>query len=237
MKKYFYYTPHVLTLTGLAFAALAALAVIEGDYRSAARFSLLVLLIDHIDGTLARKIKSKEKFPGTSGEVLDIITDLVGMTFVPMLLFRDSGLFLPQLGTILVVAAVVAASWKYSRKEGFLKKGYSVGAPPVFISLFLFYFLQLPPIYPTLYCIALIVLVLSPIRYPITSMVTTHWKPGYKSISNYLTAIIFLPAFMRLEQAPAAIYWVMLLAVLIQLLIYPLLLGVGVFKPVFDREY
>jgi phosphatidylserine synthase len=237
MKKYIYYTPHVLTLAGLAFAALAALAIIGGDYRSAARLSLLVLLIDHLDGTLARKFKSKEKFPGTSGEVLDIITDLVGLTFVPMLLFRDSGLFLPQMGTILMVTAVVAASWKYSRKEGFLKKGYSVGAPPVFFSLFLFYFLRLPPVYPTFYCIVLTILVLSPVRYPITSMVTTHWKPGYKSVSNYLTAVIFVPAFIMLEQAPSVIYWVMLAAVGIQLFIYPALLGIGVFKPVFDRKY
>ena len=237
MTKYLYYAPHILTLTGLALAALGALAVIRGDYGSAARLSLLVLLIDHIDGTLARKIKSKEKFPGTSGEVLDIITDLVGLTFVPMLLFRDSGLFLPQMGTILMVAAVVAASWKYSRKEGFLKKGYSVGAPPVFFSLFLFYFLQLPPVYPTFYCIVLVILVLSPVRYPITSMVTTHWKPGYKSVSNYLTAIIFVPAFIMLEKAPPVIYGVMLAAVLVQLFIYPILLGIGVFKPIFDRKY
>lgn len=236
MKKYLYYFPHVLTLIGLAFAALALMSLFEGRYQSAARFCLLVLLVDRADGTLARKLKVREKFPGTSGEILDIITDLVGLTFVPMMLFWREGLFLPGFGAYLVMGASMAASWKYSRKEVFLSKGYSVGAPPIFFSVFLFYFLNLPPLYPTLYTVILIGLCLSPIRYPITSLVTTHWKPGYKSITNYLTAAFFLPTFILLKSAPPVIYWMMLSALLIQLFIYPLLMRSGIIKPVFDRN-
>lgn len=236
MKKYLFYFPHVWTLTGLAFAALALMAILNGRYQSAARFCLLVLLVDRTDGTLARKLKVKDKFPGTSGETLDIITDLVGLTFVPMMLFWREGLFLPGFGAYLVVAASVAASWKYSRKEIFLSRGYSVGAPPIFFSVFLFYFLDLPPLYPTVYTTVLVGLCLSPIRYPITSLVTTHWKPGYKSITNYLTAIFFIPTFILLKSAPAVIYWAMLSALVVQLFVYPLLLGCGIIKPVFDRN-
>jgi phosphatidylcholine synthase len=235
VKKYLYYFPHVLTLIGLAFAALALMSLFEGRYQSAARFCLLVLLVDRADGTLARKLKVKERFPGTLGEILDIITDLVGLTFVPMMLFWREGIFLPGFGAFLVMGASMAASWKYSRKEVFLSKGYSVGAPPVFFSVFLFYFLNLPPLYPTLYTVILIGLCISPIRYPITSLVTTHWRPGYKSITNYLTAAFFLPTFILLKSAPSVIYWVMLLALIIQLFIYPLLLGRGIIKPVFNR--
>ncbi|MEW5923783.1 MAG: CDP-alcohol phosphatidyltransferase family protein [Candidatus Zixiibacteriota bacterium] len=237
MKKYMYYLPHLVTLTGLAFAALALAAIIEGKFEAAARFSLLVLFVDRIDGTMARTMKVKEKFPGTSGEVLDIITDLVGLTFVPMMLFWKSGLFVDGAGLPLVVMATVTASWKYSRKEGFLASGYSVGAPPVFFSIFLFYFLHLPSIYATFYTATLIILVLSPIRFPITCLVTTHWKPGYKSIINNLTALFFIPVFIMLDKAPAFIYWLLLIAIGINLTVYPFLLGIGVIKPVFDRKY
>lgn len=95
MKKYLYYFPHILTLWGLGFAAEAIMAVLDGRFDAAARFSLLVLAVDRLDGTLARKLKVRDKFPGTSGEVLDIITDLVGLIFVPMLLFRHAGLMSP----------------------------------------------------------------------------------------------------------------------------------------------
>jgi len=93
VKKYLYSLPHIITLVGLSFAALAAVAIIEGRFDTAARLSLLVLLVDRIDGTLARKLRVRDRFPNTSGEVLDIITDLVGLTFVPMLLFWRTGLF------------------------------------------------------------------------------------------------------------------------------------------------
>lgn len=237
MKKYLYYSPHIVTLIGLAFAALAAMETLAGNYSAAARYSLLVLAVDRIDGTMARKLKAKEKFPGTSGEILDIITDLVGLTFVPMVLFWKTGLFVDGTGVALVIGASVSASWKYSRKESFLEKGYSVGAPPIFFSVFLFHFLQLPPVYPTIYTAVLILLVVSPIRYPITSLVTTHWKPGYKSVTNYLTAVFFIPVFIQLQSAPSVIYWLMLTVICVQLFIYPVLLGVGIIKPVFDREY
>jgi phosphatidylcholine synthase len=237
MKKYIYYLPHVITLAGLGFAALALIALFEKQIDAAVRYCLLVLLVDRIDGTLARKLMVREKFPGTSGEVLDIITDLVGLTFVPMMLFLQTGLFLPGAGVALVILATIAASWKYSRKENFLKSGYSCGAPPIFFSIFLFYFLDLPPLYPTLYASVLILLVVSPIKYPITSLVTTHWKPGYKSVTNYLTAIFFIPVFVMLNSAPPVIFWLMLAVIGIQLFIYPVLLGVGLIKPVFDRQY
>jgi hypothetical protein len=137
----------------------------------------------------------------------------------------------------LVVFATVAASWKYSRKETFLSKGYSLGAPPVFFSVFLLYFLDLPAIYATIYTAVLIALCISPVRYPITNLVTTHWKPGYKSITNYLTAAFFIPAFILLKSAPPVIYWVMLTEIGIQLFVYPMFLSKGIIKPVFDRTF
>lgn len=236
MKKYLYYSPHVVTLIGLGFAALAMMSILQLHFDAAARFSLLVLLVDRIDGTMARRLKVRDRFPGTSGEVLDIITDLVGLTFVPMMLFWWTGMFSGGFGTALVIGATVSASWKYARKERFLRDGYSVGAPPIFFSVFLFYFLGLPSVYAMTYTAVLIVLVLSPIRYPITSLVTTHWKPGYKSVTNYLTAIFFIPVVIMLDQAPHEIYWLMLTVILAQLFVYPVLLGVGIIKPVFDRN-
>lgn len=237
MRKYVCAVPHIITLGGLACAALALMALFRGEIDAAVRYCLLVLLMDRVDGTLARGLKVRKTFPGVSGEVLDTITDLVGLTFVPMVLFWHEGLFIREIAPWVAVAAIMTASFKYSRKEGFLEKGYSVGAPPVFFSVFLCYFLHLPQVICTAYAVLLIVLVLSPIRYPITSLVTTHWKPGYKSVTNYLTIIFFIPVFVLLDDAPAVIYWVMLGALLVQLLIYPVLLRARILKPGFDRSF
>lgn len=236
MKKHIVYLPHLVTLCGLAFAGLALMAVFAEDYNAAVRYSLLVLLVDRFDGTLARKLKAKKHLPGVSGETLDTITDIIGLTFVPMIFFWKIELFLWGLNGIIAIAAILTSSWKYSRKEKFLENGYSTGAPPIFFSIFLCYFLRLPAGVCTLYAITLIILALSNIKYPITSLVTTHWKPGFKSVTNYLTILFFIPVYVLLDSAPAFIFWIMFAAIIIQLTVYPLLLTRGLIRPVFDRN-
>ncbi|UCD18096.1 MAG: CDP-alcohol phosphatidyltransferase family protein, partial [Candidatus Zixiibacteriota bacterium] len=105
MKRYIFYLPHIVTLAGLGFAVMALTAVFEGRINAAVRLSLLVLAVDRIDGTLARKFRVAEKFPGTSGEILDIITDLVGLTFVPMIFFWKVGLFVDNAALALTIGA------------------------------------------------------------------------------------------------------------------------------------
>src|SRR5262249_45607335 len=81
---YWTFVVHLWTLTGLAFAAFALKATIEGDFDNAARLLIGVLLVDFTDGTLARLLQVKKRMPLISGEVIDYIHDLVGLTMVPM---------------------------------------------------------------------------------------------------------------------------------------------------------
>jgi len=87
----------------------------------------------------------------------------------------------------------------------------------------------------TLYTVALILLLVSPIKYPITSSVTTRWKLGYKSLTNYLTAIFFIPLIIMLKDAPVVIYWLMPANIMVQLFVYPILLSRRFIQPVFAR--
>ncbi len=228
---------HLWTLAGLGFAMLAAQQVLLGDFNAAARWLLLVLLVDHTDGTLARHFRVRERLPEISGETLDLITDVIGLTFVPMLFCWWAGVFLPGWGRPLTLAAAVTCSLKYSMKARSLERGVSHGAPPVFFSVMLFWLLGLPPLFATLYTCLLILLCCAPISYPITSLVTTHWKPGFESITNYVSFIAMVPAMIWLRDANAIFYWIPLTVVLFQLFIAPLLLGLRVLQPGFHRTY
>jgi phosphatidylcholine synthase len=228
---------HLWTLCGLAFAAFALKATFGGDLDTAARLLIGVLLVDFTDGTLARLLRLKERMPLISGEVIDYIHDLVGLTFVPMVFLWRAGLLLEPFGFPLVVGATLAATLKYGMKAQLLRLGYSVGAPPVFFALLLCYLLQLGPLVSTLAAAGLLLLVLAPVRFPITSLVTTHWQPGWQSITNYLVALSALPALLWLRQAPRAIYWLLLINVMVQLTVFPLLLRMGVLRPGFVRRF
>jgi phosphatidylcholine synthase len=228
---------HLWTLTGLLFAVCALRATVEGDHDLAARLLIGVLLVDFTDGTLARRLRVWERMPLISGEVIDYVHDLVGLTLVPMFFFWKAGLFLEPLGFPLVIAATLAATLKYGMKAAVLRLGYSPGAPPVFFSIFLCYFLDLGQTASTVYAATLLVLVLLPVRFPITSLVTTHWQPGWQSLTNYLVALSAVPVLLWLREAPRVLYWLLLVTTLLQLTVFPALLRAGVLKPGFNRRF
>ena len=107
----------------------------------------------------------------------------------------------------------------------------------MFFSVLLFWLLELPPIWATTYTAALIVLCWLPVRYPITSLITTHWKPGFESITNYLAMIAVVAALIQLRDAPSLLYWPVLIAVVFQLIGAPALMAAGVLRPGFRRVY
>ena len=228
---------HLWTLTGLAFALAALKATLEGDFDTAARLLVGVLLVDFTDGTLARLTRVRERIPQVSGEVIDHIHDLVGLTLVPMIFFWRAGLFLEPFGFPMVVMATLAATLKYGMKARLLELGYSLGAPPIFLSIFLCYFLEFGPAASTAFAVGLLLLVLLPVRFPITSLVTTHWQPGWQSLTNYAVFLCALPILLWLREAPKAIYWFLLAILLVQVVLFPILLRAGVLEPGFRRRY
>jgi phosphatidylcholine synthase len=228
---------HLWTLAGLAFAMLAAQQIVLGHLDAAVRWLLLVLFVDHTDGTLARKFRVAERIPEVSGETIDLITDVIGLTFVPMVFLWRAGAFLPGFGAPLAVAAAVTCSLKYAMKARLLDEGVSRGAPPAFFSVLVFWFLDLPPVWATAYTATLVVLCWSPIAYPITSLMTTHWKPGFQSAINYLSFLALVPALVWVQRVPTVLIWPILLLMLFHLFVAPVLLALRVIQRGFRRVY
>jgi phosphatidylcholine synthase len=232
-----YFLVHLWTLSGLAFSMGGLFALLRGHTDLAARLIFFPILIDFTDGTLARRFRVKERIPLISGEAIDMITDVISLTFVPMVFFWENGVFVPYAGAPLCLLAAMTCSLKYSMKENVLRQGYSLGSTPIFFSVFLFYFLGLDPLWATLYTAILILLCLVPVKYPITSLVTTHWRPGWKSVTNYATFIIFIPVMIWLEDTWPPVLWLMLFLILFQRYAYPVLMKLGILvRPGFDRS-
>src|SRR5262249_7924187 len=98
---------HVLTAAGAALALAALVYAAHG--RWAAMFLCLgiALIVDGVDGPIARWLKVAEVLPRWSGDVLDLVVDFVTYVFVPAYAIAAGGL-LPELlalpaGIIIVV--------------------------------------------------------------------------------------------------------------------------------------
>lgn len=77
------YGVHVLTALGAALGLLALQAVFVGDLAQAFAWLGVALIVDAIDGPLARRFAVKERARRYDGAQLDLVVDFVTYVFVP----------------------------------------------------------------------------------------------------------------------------------------------------------
>src|SRR5215813_659707 len=83
---------HVLTASG---AALALIAAVAQDWPLMFWLLGLALIVDGIDGTIARRVQVSVVLPRWSGDNLDFAVDFVTYVFVPAYAIANSGLLPP----------------------------------------------------------------------------------------------------------------------------------------------
>src|SRR6202790_218743 len=98
---------HVFTACGAACALLALLAAVRTDWPQMFVWLGIALFIDGVDGSLARWLRVAEVLPRWSGDVLDLVVDILTYVFVPGYAIATGGL-LPQvlatpLGALIVL--------------------------------------------------------------------------------------------------------------------------------------
>lgn len=74
---------HAFTMTGVIWAVLGLLSVFKGDEKAMFLWLLIALIVDGVDGTMARHAKIKEVIPWFDGSVLDLIVDYLNYVVIP----------------------------------------------------------------------------------------------------------------------------------------------------------
>jgi phosphatidylcholine synthase len=90
---------HVLTACGAALCLMALLAAISANWARMFGWLGFALIIDAVDGTLARRFRVKEVLPRWSGDTLDLVVDYLGYVFVPAYAIL-AGRLLPNVAAI-----------------------------------------------------------------------------------------------------------------------------------------
>ncbi len=120
---------HILTACGAALALLALIFATAG-YWAAMFFCLgLALVVDGVDGPLARAFKVAEILPRWSGDTLDLVVDFVTYVFVPAYAIGASGL-LPQVLAIPAgIVVVITGALYFADREMKTADNYFHGFP------------------------------------------------------------------------------------------------------------
>jgi phosphatidylcholine synthase len=157
---------HVFTATGAALAFLA-LILATGGHWAAMFFTLgVALVVDGVDGPLARAFHVTQELPRWSGETLDIVVDFVTYVFVPAYAIGASGL-LPHAVTLIAgIAICITGALYFADRKMKTADNYFRGFPVLWnLAAFYLYVLAPPPWIAATGIAVLLVLTFAPIKF------------------------------------------------------------------------
>ena len=157
---------HVFTACGAACALLALLAAIDARWPTMFLWLGLALAIDGIDGTLARRLRVAELLPRWSGEVLDLVVDVMNYVFVPAYALTASGLLPRPVAVPLGLVVVMTGALYFANRRMKTADYYFRGFPAVWnVAVFYLFLLDLPAWLGAATVAALAILTFVPVHF------------------------------------------------------------------------
>ena len=154
---------HLFTALGAGIALLAMLEAVREHWASMFGWLGVALIVDGIDGPLARKFDVARLQPNWSGDTLDLVVDFVTYVFVPAYAIVASGLLLPIAAPLLGVAIIVTSALYFADLRMKADDNHFRGFPALWnAAAFYLFLLHWPPLWSTLLVAALVVLTFVP---------------------------------------------------------------------------
>lgn len=97
---------HLLTATGAVLSMLALLAAVEGHWTMMFGWLVVALVVDGVDGPLARRYDTHRNWPAYDGVLMDLIVDYLTYVFIPAYALFKSGLLPGWTGWLAIIAIV-----------------------------------------------------------------------------------------------------------------------------------
>ncbi|WFU10522.1 phosphatidylcholine synthase [Rhizobium sp. CB3090] len=131
------FSVHILTASGSFLAFLGVVAAAEHRFVDMFWWLGLALLVDGIDGPIARKVRVKEVLPNWSGDTLDNIIDYVTYVLLPAFALYESGM-IGEPWSFVAAGMIVVSSAIYYADMGMKTEEYFFSGFPVVWNMVIF---------------------------------------------------------------------------------------------------
>src|SRR6266851_1308934 len=159
------FSVHIFTALGAGIALLALLEAVREHWAAMFAWLGVALVIDAVDGPIARRFDVACVQPNWSGEVLDLVVDFVTYVFVPAYAITASGLLLPLAAPLLGAGIVVSGALYFADRRMKAADNHFRGFPALWnVAAFYLFLLHPPPALSSLVVAALIVLTFVPVH-------------------------------------------------------------------------
>lgn len=148
MGQAYLFAIHLLTASGAALALLAVMAIADGDWNTAFVWLGIALLIDGLDGPLARRHRVRERLPKWDGAALDFVIDYTTYVFAPAIIIAQA-LGLPDvIGAMTGIVVAVSGALYFADTRMKQPDNSFRGFPAVWnmVAFGLYAFLPPPPV-------------------------------------------------------------------------------------------
>ena len=157
------FSVHVFTALGAGVALLALLEAVREHWTTMFWWLGVALVIDAVDGPMARRLDVVRLQPNWSGDVLDLVVDFVTYVFVPAYAITASGLLAPVAAPVLGVGVAVSGALYFADRRMKSDDNHFRGFPGLWnLAAFYLFLLHWPPIASSLSVAALIALTFMP---------------------------------------------------------------------------
>src|ERR1700736_5953777 len=171
------FSVHLFTALGAGLALVALLEAVREHWPAMFAWLGAALVVDALDGPIARRLDVARLQPNWSGEVLDLVVDFVTYVFVPAYAITASGLLLPPTAALLGVGIAMSGALYFADRRMKSEDNHFRGFPGLWnVAAFYLFLLHPPPAISSLGTIALIVSTFLPFRvlHPI-SVARLRW--------------------------------------------------------------
>jgi phosphatidylcholine synthase len=170
------FSVHIFTALGAGVALIAMMAAVREQWAAMFAWLGLALVIDGVDGPIARHLDVGRVLPDWSGEALDFVVDFITYVFVPAYAIAASGLLLPSTTLLLGAAIVVTSALYFADKRMKTDDNHFRGFPALWNAAAFYLFLLKPaPWLASFIVLALIVLTFVPFHV-IHPVRVTRWR-------------------------------------------------------------
>jgi phosphatidylcholine synthase len=111
------FSVHIFTALGAGFALVALLEAVREHWAAMFAWLGVALVVDALDGPIARRLDVVRVLPNWSGDVLDLVVDFVTYVFVPAYAITASGLLLPLAAPLLGIGIAVTGALYFADRR------------------------------------------------------------------------------------------------------------------------
>jgi phosphatidylcholine synthase len=193
------FTVHVFTASGAALALLALILATGGHWAGMFFCLGMALLVDGVDGPLARAFKVSEVLPRWNGEGLDFVVDYVTYVFVPAYAIAASGLLPEALAIPLGLLVVMTGALYFADRNMKTNDNFFRGFPAVWnLAAFYLYVIAPEPWIAATAIVALAILTFVPLRF-LHPLRVRQWRPLNIALLTLWAALAFIAVIANLE--------------------------------------